>query len=367
MGLMVTSPVSESLLLLPPPPDPPPSALPLYLLGGIPAPDPPDPPDPPDEFGESDLSSSPYLCFTLTAARSHLFNCTITASSVCLLLVPLRVKLVRHLLLPTAGCRSWIYEFVWRKHRFFSMFLSLFSKGMVVVTRLNDSIWDETYLRFELLAFSLRNQSRQLLQYEDFKLPVSHCLTQYEAFRHLFCLTLPQYEVLLPQYEVVVQNLPLSSIQYFCMLVVFSDVSGILLLRKIRDGFKKANLGSLLSDLFVCPWWFLQPHTLLWLRISSQFQGSSKRCMITFVAKLLAAFYAFVAAACSGSSSPSVASDSGFIISSISTWSSLLSCLCAMFAYIYVYVTCFACVAAVSLASLALLFYLLNDYSFDGA
>ena len=149
------------------------------------------------------------------------------------------------------------------------------------------------------------------------------------------------------------------------MLVVFSDVSGILLLRKIGDGFKKSNLGSLLSDLFVCPWWFLQLHTLLWLRISSQFQGSSKRCMITFVAKLLAVFYAFVAAACSGSSSPSVASDSRGVISPISTRGSLLSCLCVMFAYIYVYVTCFACDAAVSLASLALLYYLLNDYSFD--
>ncbi|KAG2240177.1 hypothetical protein Bca52824_091059 [Brassica carinata] len=102
---------------------------------------------------------------------------------------------------------------------------------------------------------------------------------------------------------------------------------GILLLRKIGDGFKKANLGSLLSDLFVCPWWFLQLHTLLWLRISSQFQGSSKRCMITFVAKLLAAFYAFVAAVCTGSSSPSVASDSHGVISPISTRGSLLSCL----------------------------------------
>lgn len=146
---------------------------------------------------------------------------------------------------------------------------------MVFAIRLNDSNWDGTYLRFGVLALNLRNQSQQLPQYEDFKLPVSHCLTQYEDFRHLVCLTLPQYEVLLPQYEVVVQNLSLPSIQYFCMLVVFSDVSGILLLRKIGDGFKKANLGSLLLDLFVCPWWFLQLHTLLWLRISSQFQGSS--------------------------------------------------------------------------------------------
>ncbi|KAH0921098.1 hypothetical protein HID58_003395 [Brassica napus] len=44
---------------------------------------------------------------------------------------------------------------------------------------------------------------------------------------------------------------------------------------------------------------FLQLHTPLWLRISSQFQGSSKWCMITFVAKFLAALYAFITAACS--------------------------------------------------------------------
>lgn len=39
---------------------------------------------------------------------------------------------------------------------------------MVYVIRLNDSIWDETYIRFGLLAFNLRNQLRQLLQDEDF-------------------------------------------------------------------------------------------------------------------------------------------------------------------------------------------------------
>ncbi|KAH0850093.1 hypothetical protein HID58_095798 [Brassica napus] len=44
---------------------------------------------------------------------------------------------------------------------------------------------------------------------------------------------------------------------------------------------------------------FLQLHTPLWLRISSQFQGSSKWCMIPFVAKFLAALYAFITAACS--------------------------------------------------------------------
>ncbi|KAL0694837.1 hypothetical protein Bca4012_062017 [Brassica carinata] len=42
---------------------------------------------------------------------------------------------------------------------------------------------------------------------------------------------------------------------------------------------------------------FLQFHTPLWLRISSQFQGSSKWCLITFVAKFLAVLYAFIAAA----------------------------------------------------------------------
>ncbi|KAH0861461.1 hypothetical protein HID58_089722 [Brassica napus] len=305
MGLMVTSPVSESLLLLPPPPEPPPSVLPLDLLGGIPAPDPPDPPDPPDMFGESDLSSLPCLCFTLTAARSHLFNGTITACSVWLLLVPLRVKLVRHLLLPSAGCRSWIYDFVWGKHRFFSMFLSLFSK----------------------------------------------------EFRHLVCLTLPQYEVLLPQYEVVVQNLYFPSIQYFCMYTTTQKDRRWI--QKSQPWLFTFRLVCLSVVVLATPHPFMVEDLLTIPRLI-------KRCMITFVAKLLAAFYAFVAAACSGSSSPSVASDSRGVISPISTRDSLLSCLCVMFAYIYVYVTCFACDAAVSLASLALLYYLLNDYSFDG-
>ncbi|CDY24131.1 hypothetical protein Bca4012_006589 [Brassica carinata] len=77
---------------------------------------------------------------------------------------------------------------------------------------------------------------------------------------------------------------------------------------------------------------FLQLHTPLWLRISSQFQGSSKWCMITFVAKFLAALYAFIAAACSGSSSPSVSSDSRGFISPISTYDvSILSFLSVFF------------------------------------
>ncbi|CAN6874609.1 unnamed protein product [Brassica oleracea] len=147
---------------------------------------------------------------------------------------------------------------------------------MTLVIRLDVSIWDETYLRFGFLVLHIRNHSRPLPQYEDLMLLVSHCL------RHLVCLPLPQYEVHLPQYEVhlprhevVVRNIFLGLLQYICVLVVFYDVSG-LQLKKISDGFKKVNLGFVVSDLFVWPWWFLQLYTLLWLQISSQFQGSSR-------------------------------------------------------------------------------------------
>ncbi|KAL0655704.1 hypothetical protein Bca4012_076288 [Brassica carinata] len=113
---------------------------------------------------------------------------------------------------------------------------------------------------------------------------------------------------------------------------------------------------------------FLQLHTPLWLRISSQFQGSSKWCMITFVAKFLAALYAFITAACSGSSSPSVSSDSRGFISLISTYDvSILSCLSVSFAFICVYVICLAFDAAVSFVILAVLLCLLNNVSIDGA
>ncbi|WZZ41777.1 hypothetical protein YC2023_038036 [Brassica napus] len=156
---------------------------------------------------------------------------------------------------------------------------------------------------------------------------VSHCLTQYKVVRHLVCLPLPQYEVHLPRHEVVVQNIFLGSLQYICVLVVFSDVSG-LQLKKISDGFKKANLGFVVSDLFVWPWWFLQLYISLWLQISSQFQGSSRWCLITSVAKFLAALYAFVAAICSGSSSLNVFSNfRGFISLNSTHGVSLLSCL----------------------------------------
>ncbi|WZZ52279.1 hypothetical protein YC2023_052386 [Brassica napus] len=99
---------------------------------------------------------------------------------------------------------------------------------------------------------------------------MTHCLTQYEAVRHLFCLHLPQYESHLPRHEVVVRNVFLRSLRYICMLVVFSDVSG-LQLKKISDGFKKANIGFVVSDLFVWPWWFLQLYTSLRLHFNTNY------------------------------------------------------------------------------------------------
>ncbi|CAH8363261.1 unnamed protein product [Eruca vesicaria subsp. sativa] len=108
-----------------------------------------------------------------------------------MLLVSLGVNLVKPLFLPTAGCRFQIYNFVCGKLCFFSPFLCIIWKGMTSVTCLNDSKWDGRYLRFGFLVLSLRIHLRQLPQYEDLMLLVSHCLTQYEAVRHLFYLTLP--------------------------------------------------------------------------------------------------------------------------------------------------------------------------------
>ncbi|KAG2318664.1 hypothetical protein Bca52824_011877 [Brassica carinata] len=333
---------SESLLFLPPPPEPPPFVFLLDLLTGVSAPDPPDPPDVSETLVALDLFSLPCYWFTLAAARSPLHSTT-TSDSVCLLIVSLGVNLVKPLLLPTDDWRFQIYNFIWEKNRFF------FLLGI---------IWkDGTYLRFGFLVLRIRHHSRPLPQYEDLMLLVSHCFTHYEAVRHLFCLHLPQYEVHLPQYEarlplyeaqlpqheVVFRNLLLCSLQYICMLGVFSDVSG-LQLKKIRDGFKKANLGFLISDMFVWPWWFL------W-------------CLFTSVAKFLAAFYTLVAAACPGSSSLSVFSNSGGFISLSIHGVSLLSCLCVMFVFIYVCVIRFAFDAAVSLS---VLLFLLNNFSVDG-
>ncbi|KAF3556286.1 hypothetical protein F2Q69_00011356 [Brassica cretica] len=269
-----------------------------------------------------DLSSFPCHCFTLAAARSPL-HCTTTSDSVCLLIVSLGVNLVKHLLLPTDGFRFQIYNFIWGKTRFFSLFLGIAWKGMTLVIRLDVSSWDGTYRRFGFLVLRIRNHSRPLPQYEDLMLLVSHRLTQYEAVRHLFCLPLPQYEVHLLQYK----------------------------------GYLTRHE----------PWWFLKLYTSLWLRISSQFQGSSSWCLITSVAKFLAALYAFVAAACSGSSSLNVFSNShGFISLSSTHVVSLLSCLCVMFAFIYVCAIRCALDAAVYLANVAVLLFLLNNSSIDG-
>ncbi|KAL0799123.1 hypothetical protein Bca101_054298 [Brassica carinata] len=166
--------------------------------------------------------------------------------------------------------------------------------------------------RFGFLVLRIRHHSRPLPQYEDLMLLVSHCFTHYEAVRHLFCLHLPQYEVHLPQYEA---RLPLYEAQ-------------------------------------------LPQH-----EICSQFQGSSRWCLFTSVAKFLAAFYTLVAAACPGSSSLSVFSNSGGFISLSIHGVSLLSCLCVMFVFIYVCVIRFAFDAAVSLS---VLLFLLNNFSVDG-
>ncbi|KAG2329003.1 hypothetical protein Bca52824_000183 [Brassica carinata] len=289
---------------------------------------------------ESLLLLPPHLLSRCPAARSPLHSTTIS-DSVCLLIVSLGVNLVKPLLLPTDSCRFQIYNFIWEKNIFSSYV----------------SIWDGTYLRFGFLVLRIRNHSRPLPQYEDLMLLVSHCFTQYEAVMHLFCLHLPQYEVRLPlyeaqlpQHEVVFRNLLLCSLQYICML-------------GIRDGFKKANLGFLISDLFVWPWWFLQLYAPLLLQIYSQFQDSSRWCLITSVAKFLAALYTLVAAACPGNSSLSVFSNSGGFISLSTHGVSLLSCLCVMFAFIYVCVIRFAFDAAVSLS---VLLFLLNNSSVDG-
>ncbi|KAH0890814.1 hypothetical protein HID58_053243 [Brassica napus] len=204
----------------------------MDLLAVVSAPDRPDPLDASFTLVALDLSSFPCHCFTLAAARSPL-HCTTTSDSVCLLIVSLGVNLVKPLLLSTDG--------------------------------------------------------------------YSHCLTQYKAVRHLVCLPLPRYEVHLPQYEVhlprhevVVRNIFLGLLQYICVLVVFSDVS-----------------------------------------------GSSRWCLITSVAKFLAALYAFVAAVCSGSSSLNVFSNFRGFISLNSTH-------------------------AVYLVNVAVLLCLLKSFSIDG-
>ncbi|KAJ0259026.1 hypothetical protein HA466_0077190 [Hirschfeldia incana] len=96
------------------------------------------------------------------------------------------------------------------------------------------------------------------------------------------------------------------------------------------------------------------------------FQGSSRWCLMTSVAKFLAALCAVVSAACSGSSLLSVISNSRGFISLGTHGVSLLSCLCVMFAFTYLCAIRFAFDAAVSLANVVVLLFMLNNSSFDG-
>ncbi|XP_022564839.1 putative transmembrane protein At3g54730 [Brassica napus] len=91
--------------------------------------------------------------------------------------------------------------------------------------------------------------------------------------------------------------------------------------------------------------------------------GSSRWCVVTSIAKFVAAFHAFYAAACSGSSSLCVSYDShGFISLSSTLGISILSCLCAMYASIQcVFVSRIAFDAAVYLTSMVALLYLNNS------
>nr|VDD22414.1 unnamed protein product [Brassica oleracea] len=99
------------------------------------------------------------------------------------------------------------------------------------------------------------------------------------------------------------------------------------------------------------------------LRISSLYSGSSRWCVVTSVAKFVADFHAFYAAACSDSSSLCVFSDShGFSSLSSTLGISILSCLCAMYASIQcVFVSRIAFDAAVYLTSMVASLYLNNS------
>ncbi|KAF3529899.1 hypothetical protein DY000_02037685 [Brassica cretica] len=65
-------------------------------------------------------------------------------------------------------------------------------------------------------------------------------------------------------------------------------------------------------------------------RISSLYSGSSRWCVVTSVAKFVAAFHAFYAAACSGSSSLCVSFDFDGFISLSSTLAVYLTSMVAL-------------------------------------
>ncbi|KAF3583998.1 hypothetical protein F2Q69_00027217 [Brassica cretica] len=264
--------LSGSPMLLPPPPEPPPVTF-LQDLASMIAP--PDLPVLPDHSGAPDLFS-----FTLKIAEPPPVSGTTTSSSACLLFVSLGVNFVMPWLPHTAVCRVQFYYILWRKSSFPPLLLGFVLKDTVFVTPLIES---------ELVGFCCTSSLTELNSRSQ-----SPPLPQYEAFRLWFSLPLPQCEVLLPQYEV---HLP----------------------QKLGDDFIKTNLGFLPSDLVGGLWSFIQFHAPSMLRISSLYSGSTRWCVVTSVAKFVAAFHAFYAAACSDSSSLCVFSDSHGFISLSST------------------------------------------------
>ncbi|XP_048610610.1 putative transmembrane protein At3g54730 [Brassica napus] len=339
--------LSGSPMPLPPPPEPPPVTFLLDLASMI---APPDLPVLPDHSGAPDLFS-----FILKIAEPPPVSGTATSSSACLLLVSLGVNFVMPWLPHTAVCRVQFYYILWRKSSFPPLLLGFVLKDTVFVTPLIES---------ELVGFCCTSSLTELNSRSQ-----SPPLSQYEAFRLWFSLPLPQCEVLLPLYEVhlpqyeVVNLLLLCSLQYICMLVFLTNISGISY-RKLGDDFIKTNLGFLAFDLVGGLWSFIQFHAPSMLRISSLYSGSSRWCVVTSVAKFVAAFHAFYAAACSDSSSLCVFSDShGFISLSSTLGISILSCLCVMYASIQcVFVSRIAFDAAVYLTSMVALLYLNNSF-----
>ncbi|WZZ84228.1 hypothetical protein YC2023_104800 [Brassica napus] len=310
--------LSGSPMLLPPPPEPPPVTFLLDLASMIAPPDLPVLPDLPDHSGAPDMFS-----FTLKIAEPPPVSGTTTSSSACLLLVSLGVNFVMPWLPHTPVGRV---QFYWRKSSFPPLLLGFVLKDTVFVTPLIESELVGLCCTSSLTELNSRSQSPPLPQYEAFRLWFSRPLPQGEVL-------LPQYEVHLPQYEVV-NLLSLRSLQYICMLVFLTNISGISY-RKLGDDFIKTNLGFLASDLVDGLWSFIQFHAPSMLRISFLYSGSSRWCVVTSVTKFVAVFHAFYAAACSGSSSLCVSSDSHFFISLSSTLGiSILSCLCALYASI---------------------------------
>lgn len=248
-----------------PPPDPPfktpsppePPDPPLKAPSPMCPPEPPDPPDvlkvkiitiadPPDH----DHSGAPDLfSFTLKIAEPPHVSGTMTSSSACLLLVSLGVNFVMPWLPHTAVCRVQFYYILWRKPRFPPLLLGFVLKDTVFVTPLIESKLVGFCCTSSLTELNSRSQSPPLPQYDGSRRGFTHLLPQYEAFRLWFSLPLPQcevllpqYEVHLPQYEVVIRNLLfLRLLQYICMLVFLTNISGISYRKLGDDQFHKTQ------------------------------------------------------------------------------------------------------------------------------